>query len=255
MSHGVRLTRSLALIRLRRRLEHESFPRIQMGLVVALTGSAGLLSSFTLLHAGVESMALRYPLALVGAYVFFLFLLWLWLRTQADDYLDLPDLPNLVPNPAASDPSITFSSGGGGDFGGGGASSSFDGAGTSSFSSTDATPSIGDAAASSFDMDELAIPIIAAVLAIGLAFASLYVIYLAPALFAELLFDGALSYSLYRHLRTADDGHWLSTAFRRTALPFALTAVFLVAVGAAMAAYAPGAHSIGEVIHHVGTGR
>jgi hypothetical protein len=45
-----------------------------------------------LLLAGVDSMALRYPLALAGAYTFFLCLLWLWVSTKADDYFDLPTL-------------------------------------------------------------------------------------------------------------------------------------------------------------------
>jgi hypothetical protein len=244
----------MAIVRLKRQLERESFPRIQMGFIVALTGAAGLLGSFVLLRAGVESMALRYPLALGLAYLLFLCLLWLWLRTKAEDYLDLPDLSGLVPGPLRSgSPAPSFPSGGGGDFGGAGASGSFDA--TDAVSVPEPLSSLGDAAGSGFDADELAIPIVVIVLALGLAFASLYVVYLAPSLFAELLFDGALSYTLYRHLRSADRSHWLGTAFRRTALPFGLTALFLVAVGAAMAAYAPEARSIGEVIHHAGTRR
>jgi len=77
-------------------------------------------------------------------------------------------------------------------------------------------------------------------------------VYLAPALFAELLFDGVLSYTLYRRLRTADSAHWLTTAFRRTIVPFALTALFLAIVGAAMGAWAPGAHTLGAVLHTSG---
>ncbi len=96
---------------------------------------------------------------------------------------------------------------------------------------------------------ELAIPILVAVLAVGLALASLYVVYLAPALFAELLFDGVLSYGLYRHLRKADGRHWLETAFRRTVVPSLLTAIFLAIVGAGVTAYAPGAHTIGAALH------
>ena len=252
MTRNLRLTRSLAVVRLRRRLEQESFPRIQMGFIVALTGAAGLLCSFLLLHAGVDGMALRYPLALTAAYAFFLFLLWLWLHTKADDYADLPDLMDLVPVRGAGNPAHSFTSGGGADFGGGGASASFDAPGTTALPEAKPLSSIGKAADSGFDADELVIPLVAVVLAVGLAFASLYVVYLAPALFAELLFDGVLSYTLYRHLRAADSSHWLSTAFRRTVLPFGLTAVFLVAVGAAMAAYAPGARSIGEVFQHAG---
>ena len=65
MTRNIRLTRSLALVRVRRQLEEQSFPRIQMGLIVSLTGASGWLCSFLLLLlAGIESMALRYPLAL-----------------------------------------------------------------------------------------------------------------------------------------------------------------------------------------------
>lgn len=246
MIRRIHLTRSGALVRLRHQLERDSFPRIQMGLIVALTGAVGWLCSFGLLHAGVTRMALRYPLAMVGAYVAFLLLLWLWLRTRADDYGDGLDIVDAIPTPDLGDtmPSL---SGGGGEFGGGGASSSFDNGGAEALSDAanpfEKVADVGGAA------DELAIPILVAILAIGLALASLYVVYLAPTLFAELLFDGVLSYGLYRHLRGADSRNWLETAFRRTVLPFALTAVFLVAVGAGLSAYAPDAHTIGAALH------
>ena len=74
-------------------------------------------------------------------------------------------------------------------------------------------------------------------------------------LFAELLVDGALSYALYRRIKAADSPHWLESAVRRTALPFVLTGVFVSATGAAMAAYAPGAHSIGQVMQHQSNSR
>lgn len=57
-----------------------------------------------------------------------------------------------------------------------------------------------------------------------------------------------LSASLYRRLRGLATRHWLETAFRRTALPFALTAAIVSASGWGMALYAPEAHSIGDVI-------
>jgi len=91
--------------------------------------------------------------------------------------------------------------------------------------------------------------------ALGLALASLYVVYAAPMLFAELLVDGALSYALYRKIKAADSPHWLESATRRTALPFVLTGVFVSITGATMASYAPGAHSIGQVIHQTQTQR
>jgi hypothetical protein len=252
MTRKIHLTRSLVIVRLKRRLEKESFPRIQMAFIVGLTGGGGLLCSFILLHSGVGSMAVRYPLALIGAYLCFLFLLWLWLRTRALDYLDLPDATNIaqgVDFDSVPSPGIT---GGGGSFSGGGASASFETPDVAASSDTGILSDVGDAVGSSLDADELAIPLVAIVFAIGLALASLYVIYIAPALLAEVLFDGALSYTLYRRLRKTDSRHWLSTAIRRTLLPFGLTVVFLAVVGAVMAAYAPGARSIGEVIHYAG---
>lgn len=235
------------------RLERHSFPRLQMLLLVALTGGCGLLASFVMLLLGVESMALRYPLALAVAYLFFLFLIWLWLRTNAGEYADAVPDGSFDAGGGGGVPGMR--SGGGGDFGGGGASGSFDDTGAavreavplrSSGSSSSSGSSLGDAV----DGDGFAIPLLVIALAIGLAVASLYVVYIAPVLFAEVLVDGALSYALFRHLRGTDPQHWLASTFRRTVAPFGLTAVFVVAVGMGLAAYAPGAVSVGQVLEH-----
>lgn len=249
-------SRALAVQRVKDRLVRESFPRIQMALLVSLTGGFGLLASFTMLQFGVDSMVLRYPLALACAYLFFLFLIWLWLRTNAEDYVDAADLTDLIPRPHRTDCSPDFSSGGGGDFGGGGASGTFDGS-TLPVEGADSSPlaAMRETVGAAADADELVIPLVAIVLAIGIAVASLYVVYIAPLLFAEVMMDGALSYVLFRHLRGQDPQHWLSSAFHRTVWPFTATAVFLVAVGAAMAAYAPGAKSVGQVVKHASTHR
>jgi hypothetical protein len=257
MRKPVYLTRSLAVLNYKRQLERDSFPRLQMGFIVALTGGVGLLVSFLLLQSGMGSMALRYPFALAVAYLVFLLLLWAWLRTKEDDFSNIPDFSNAMPNSIGGGHSAPFQSGGGGDFGGGGASGSFDGSTSQSFAGADgsAGDSIGDALGSVGDADELVIPIIAIVFALGMAVASLYVVYLAPTLFAELLVDGVLSYTLYRHLHKVETHFWLSTAFKRTVFPFLLTAIFLSIMGAVMAHYAPGARSIGEVMHYSGEKR
>lgn len=227
-----------------------------MTLIVALTGGFGLLASFAMLHAGLDSMAARYPLALLSAYLFFLFLIWLWLRTNAEGYMDAPDIADLLPSPRLSAGVPDFKSGAGGDFGGGGATGTFDSP-SSAFNEATSSPfgSVGDSVGSVAEVDELAIPLAAIAIAIGIALSSLYVVYLAPILFAEVLVDGALSYALLRHLRGQDPQHWLSSTFRRTVVPFATTAVFLIAVGAGMAAYVPGAKSVGEVVEHASARR
>jgi hypothetical protein len=253
MPRRLHLTRSHAILHLKRRLEHDGFPRVQMSLIVGLTGAAGLLFSFVMLELGVTSMALRYPLALLMAYGVFLGLLWLWLRTQAEDYVDVPDLSGLVPNGSGScAPSFE---GGGGNFGGGGASGSFDGPASFVPLDSDSASPLAEATSAVGDADELAIPLIVILFVLGLALASLYVVYAAPMLFAELLVDGALSYALYRKIKAANSPHWLESAVRRTALPFVLTGVFVSITGAATASYAPGAHSIGQVIQHAQTQR
>lgn len=250
------LNRARAVQRVKERLISESFPRMQMTLLVALTGGFGLLASYTLLRLGLESMALRYPVALFFAYGFFLFLLWLWLRTNADDYADVPDISGLMPQTSSANTHSDIFSGKGGTADGGGASGDY----MNSVASidegiTNPLSEVGDSVASVADADELAIPLVAIALAAGIALASLYTVYIAPILFAELLVDGALSYALFRHLQGQDPTHWLVNSFRHTVIPFLLTVVFLFASGAVMAIYAPGAASVGQVMAYAGSQR
>ena len=255
------LTRPRLVQRLQQQLERHSWPRVQMSLLVALTAAAGLLSSFLLLQAGLHAMWLRYPLALCVAYMVFMVLLWLWLRTRAEDYVDAPQATGDAGTPSCGHPSLEPPApvpGGGGDFGGGGASAHFDAPSTpahlAELSAKETNP-LSEGFGSVADADEFAIPLIVVLLAIGMVFSSLYVVYAAPALFAELLLDGALAATLYRRLRGLESRHWIDTAVRRTAAPFALTAAFLCASGVAMQAYAPQAQSLGEVLQHAASRR
>lgn len=249
------VTRARVIQGVKDRLVRDSFPRLQMGLIVGLTGGFGLLSSFFMLQVGVDAMAVRYPLAVSCAYLFFLFLIWLWLHTNAKDYLDVPDPSAWVSWPKMSEGGSVFKSGGGGDFGGGGVSGTFEGP-AADLEESLSTPlnAVSKTVGSVADADEMAIPLAAltfvVTMAVGMALASLYVVYIAPVLFAEVLVDGSLSYVLFRHLRRQDPRHWMSSAFARTLWPFAVTAVFLAAVGAGMSAYAPGAKSVGQVLDH-----
>jgi len=131
----------------------------------------------------------------------------------------------MAPSPRSPGCPPGIQSEGGGDFGGGGASGSFDGTGDVtdapvSSAATDASDAVG----SVLEAEEFAIPLIAFALAFGIALAFLYVVYIAPALFAEVLVDGALSCALFRHLRGQDPRHWLASTVRHTAAPFAVTA-------------------------------
>lgn len=219
--------------RQRFRLETFGQPRLQMTLIVALTGLGGFLASVAMRHLGVASMGLRYPLAVGIAYLVFLALLWLWLRTTRDDYADCD----------IDDPGIDLGRGrSGGDGGGVDCGPAADGE----------APGLGDVAEALGGADELALPIIALVLVAALLFATGWIVYSAPLLFAELLVDGVLAASLYRRLHGAEPRHWLETAFRRTAWPFAATALVFCVAGATMQHIAPEARSLGSFIHRAG---
>jgi hypothetical protein len=106
-------------------LEKRGYPRLQMLLLVGLTGGAGFCASFVMLHLGVDALALRYPLAVVIAYGAFLRLLWVWLRARRDELdgtVDFSDVVNAAPEVVAR---AKRWEGGGGKFGGGGSSGSW----------------------------------------------------------------------------------------------------------------------------------
>lgn len=240
--------------RTRLRIERDSYPRVQMFFLVTLTGAAGFLASFGLLHAGVDAMWIRYPIAVGMAYLVFLFLLWLWLRTSGPDYLDFAD-PSFIPSPSGFRGGAKESvfAGKGGEADGGGASGNFDLPGEDVMEGM-ADP-VGEAIGTAAQAEEFSIPLVAIILVAAVALSSLFIVYSAPLLFAELLVDGVLAATLYRRLRGIEPRHWLETAVRRTFLPFLLTACFTGAVGWAMAMYAPGANSIGKVFLHAKQGR
>lgn len=236
-------TRATAVQLMRTRLLREGFPRVQMLILVSLTGLAGFGASVAMLAAGVDTMALRYALAMGVAYLVFLLLLWLWLRTNAADYLEFVPTDGSGGHASANDAAADFS-GGGGSFDGGGASGNVD------FGTQDsALDAIADAPLDVVaEADETVMPLVVILLAVGIALSSLFVIWSAPILFAEILVDALLAAGLYRRLRVLEPQHWMLAAMRRTILPFVLTTLTVAAAGWGMQAYAPEARSLGEVL-------
>ncbi|WP_323144351.1 hypothetical protein [Massilia phyllosphaerae] len=249
-----RLTRAVAVQRMRARLLRDGFPRVQMCILVSLTGLAGFGASAGMLAAGIDTMALRYLLAMGLAYIVFLSLLWLWLRTSAADYVDRWSLDGFESDGVGAGGSGGSASGGvhaepvagaGGSFDGGGASANVEfgaeeGGGLEAIVEKP-LDAIGQA-------DEGAIPLVVILLALGIALSSLFVVWSAPVLFAEILVDALLAAGLYRRLRVLDVRHWMRSAVRRTIIPFVLTTLVVTGAGWAMQHHAPQARSLGEVI-------
>lgn len=247
---------------LKRRLQRKSYPRLHASIILLLTGLAGFLVSFVLLRAGVTAMWLRYPVAILAAYGVFLILLraWLSLSRPREWYLeDVVDTTLEIVTDSAEADDQGFS--GGADFGGGGGGGSW-GESVSTITSTRSSVSTLTPAKSSgssgfsfdLDLDDGWWVLLAVVALLGAAIAAFYVVYIAPALLAEILLDGVLLAGLYERVKTIEHRHWLRSALRRTAVPAVVIVVFFAIAGYALQRAAPEARSIGEVWKHIASG-
>jgi hypothetical protein len=247
--------RSRLVERIQESLQRRSYPRTQMALLVTMTGCLGFLASYGLLQLGLDTIWLRYLAALCVAYLGFLGLLRAWIRYRTTDLGSLEVDPSAFDVPGDAPASFQ---GGGGSFGGAGASGAYEPPASDVAAAGSKLPggselpggrgSGGGSSALGIDLDDLWVPlIVVAATVAGLALLSGWVVYSAPALFAELLLDGALAASLYGRVRGIERRHWLQSALRRTCVPFALMALLICGAGWAMSQYAPHARSVGEV--------
>ncbi len=234
--------------RLKLQLSARRNPRTVMAVIVGCSAVVGFFSSMTLLHFGMTSMALRYPVSIAAAYCVFLLLLriWLWLHDpHSNTNVDLPemDIVDLSGSSSSANNAAEagFGFGGNGDFGGAGAGGNWG----ESVSSAAGSNSFLDGL--DFDLEELGFIILAVAAIIGGLLASLYIVYIAPVLLAEILVDGILITGLYNRVKKIEQRHWLKTAVKKTLLPAVLVALLFSVAGYAMRQIAPQAHSIGEV--------
>lgn len=234
--------------RLRKELLERSFPRLQMLLLVSLSGLAGFLVSVSLLHAGLSSMAIRYFVAAIGGYLFFLLLVRLWLAHQRGQWSPHGDVSLEVGGEAGPNGPGFF--GEGGEFGGGGASGSYSNALPSG---VEPPASLEAASAPSLlkvapDVDDAAVILLAiAALSAGIVALGI-VVYASPILFAEVLLDAAVVSAVYRRARRRSRGHWLHGVMRRTWLPAAVLCISVAIGGFALQLVEPEATSLGGVL-------
>jgi hypothetical protein len=262
------LQRERAIQSVRTSLVRRASPRMHMLGLVTVTGGAGFIASYVLLHAGLRSMGLRYPLAAAFGYAVFLGLVWLWLRRyrlkasvrrEKDRHhidLDITQLPlDQLFSSAPSSPEPFKGFGGGGGFSGGGGGSDWTEAPTSFNAVATATRSGGGSASGGgwdLDLDEGALWLIPiAIIAAIVLFVVAYMLYLAPTLFAELLLDAGLAAGLYHKLLRAERRSWLMTAVRSTAIPACFVAALLALAGTIMQGVYPDAASVGAVVGHL----
>lgn len=241
------MTRSSEVARARRQLQYHGWPRLQMALIVLLTGGAGFLASHALRLAGLDSMLLRYPLAVLLAYAVFLLLMWLWIRWRWDAVAD--GAAEIVGNGGGggSSPRAGPSWGGsGGNSGGGGASASWAEASTPSIADADGE-SLLEVAGGEAGLPLLAVLGLLALVATVLL-ASVWVVWSAPVLMAELLVDAAIVGGLYRRMQGMGAQGWWRLCLSHTFWPLLGLVVFFAALGWGAQQLAPEAVSLMQVV-------
>jgi len=244
--------------------------RFHMSLIVAGSLGMAVIVNKLLLTAGLDTMWLRYLWAMVASYLAFLMGIKCWLlyagyawprRSHLD--FDLPDLSaGGSGGGGGGSPSCEPAfSGGGGDFAGAGASGDFaaagnslaDGAGDVASGIGDAVSKAGGAVGDLGGGDEggcalvLALILVAAVLAVVFG-SAVYIVFNAPSILAEAVFEVLLAGGLVRASRRAADASWVDGVFRVTWAPFALVLAVVMAFAAwAHAAY-PQAHTVSQLL-------
>ncbi len=251
----------------RQRLVRQYMVRFHMSLLLMATMCAGVISSKLLLMAGVHSVLVRYPLAVLIAYLSFAGLARLWVAyvlidavaaaghrffsgkssaSAIDANLDLP-----LPGDSTSPTSVSF---GGGDSGGGGASDVWD----TPSRQVAAVPSAPTSGGSGFHFPSLNLDIdfddgfwilvVLAVLVIVLACAGGYLIWAAPQILPDLALNALFASSFAGAAKRAQTRGWMLSVFRATVIPFALVLAATIALAAVIHHHCPGADKLGTAL-------
>ncbi len=241
--------------------------RCHMSLILLATVGSGLLATRLLLALGLKNVTVRYPLAVLSAYLVFFLLVKLWLkfvvslsffsqRNSSGSFNVLPDISGSSSSGGTGSGSGGRFRGGGGNFGGGGASGSFAavdsslaessaGAAAGAIDSGGGVAEAGGSAAgeaiSSLDLDKGWLVVLALGAIAALIFGvGIYLIYQAPFILSEAAFQGILAGGLARGARRLQGGDWMGSVFKATWIPLALTLLLALLAGYLMHHFFPG---------------
>jgi hypothetical protein len=251
-------------------LRTRHFTRFSMTLIVATCICLALLTTKFLYSMGVLDMWVRYLVALFVAYGAFFIGVWIWLhlspygrhlRSQRKRDEDWIDANVDLPSPSGHSVDGGFQ-GGGGSFDGGGASGSWDVANPSVSvefpgSSSSAGNALGDIASAADVGDEggcllVIAGILLAIVLFAIFGATAYVVYQAPAILAEVVFEVLLGSPLARGAKALDSANWPAVLLAKTWKPFVVIAVMAIGFALFCKAYFPEIASIGELLYLFG---
>jgi hypothetical protein len=215
--------REKAIAGLKNYLLRTGLPRVQMSLIVLVTGFAGFFFSAAALKAGLTEMWIRYGLAMFFAYLVFLLLVRVWAEYHRGRLRELPDV--LPVDEGGAEPVYSRLSS------------------DSDHRWLDWVDLPGDFVPDDFDLGCLIVlPII---LIVGAVLACAAVVTSAPELLAEVFLDAVVLSALYRRLKHIQAEHWVKAVLRRTIWPFVgITLLFMIG-GGLIQGSAPQAHSLG----------
>jgi hypothetical protein len=242
--------------------------RFHMSLILTATCLSGALFSKLLLFLSVRDPLIRLPVTTILSYLlFFLFIkLWLWYVSTtgwqkagdtADAVAETGDVlsfPEELGGLHAMSATKAFA-GEGGNFGGSGASGSFGEAAEAVAEATkEAGKSVGDKIGDLVpDLDEGAgFVLVALGVFLAVVFgAGLFLIYSAPAILSEAVFEFLLAGSLVKKSQRMDDPDWMGSVLRATWIPLAVVLTIALAAGWVLHAYYPEITRIADLLRRL----
>jgi len=261
-----------------KRFKSRQHLRLHMSLILLATVCSGLLATRIMLALQLQNVMVRYPLAVLFAYLTFFIGVKLWLhyavsfvavRSSRDASTNSLNLfsGGSVSGPSGGGTKIGEAfRGGGGEFGGGGASGSFGEAhavvaesGAEVLSTgTEAGGGVAEAAGgaagdavSGLDLDKGWLVVVALGAMVAVIFgAGIYLILEAPIILSEAAFNFILAAGLVRGAHRLHSGDWMGSVFKATWIPLTLTLLLSLLAGYLMHHFFPGVTRLSELLAH-----
>jgi hypothetical protein len=237
-----------------------------MFIILLATTLSGILFSKLLLVLDVADFRIRYPLIVALSYLVFFACIRLWLsflfsirksKSSVTDWINLPDSFG----GRMKDAFQSFR-GGGGRFGGAGASGTFDAPQQTALATvalpqapppiSGGTPkvignTIGKAVGSLADDDIIVVVIALVALIVTILISAFILLYGAPAILSEAVFNGVLAASLIKRTRAISEKAWAESVFKASWKPFALTISVAFIAGLILHNYFPHAIRLADI--------
>lgn len=212
------------------------FLRGHMTLIVLCTGASGILANKALFALGLEPLWTRYPFAVLIAYGVFLGMVRIWLSAMTAEAKAVIGRKTETALEVAGEGAdlIPMGTGRSANY----AASEYDGGGQSSGGSS-WTPDVDD--------EGVVVLIVFVVLLIGVVAAGGYLVYEAPVILAETLFEFCLATTLVKELKQVRRGDWLGHLLQLTWKPTVAILALAIVFSSVAYKYKPEARRVADL--------